>query len=436
MSALIRVFFMLFSGIAMIAQPAEASGAGQHDHPSATAAPASHEHEYLKNLRDAEASVALARQALSDSTVPSRAALSQLRQKLADELGELSQQLAFVGDEPGSRAAFDEIEQLTNRPDPPGGDADEPYLANIDSAIAVDAIDEIVEAARSRQIVILNEAHQATYDRAFAMQLARRLRKIGFQYMACETFTPDDLSVLSGGYVSTTTGYYSSEPTFANFLTDALGSGWKFVSYEAPKGHREFQMAQNVITRVLAKEPQARIFIYAGFSHASKLPVSETETDSSRFAGQLRRLTGIEPLTVDQTVFYPDRESDRQQLYYRHAFARQKGPLPFVLKTASGRNLQLPGLDGGYDFEVVHPEYPMDRKTQRPSWLGMPMLGDRHPRPIPATLLPASGRRLIYAYRLGSPYDAVPADLVLVKAGGVPPQLMLPVGEFRFEYED
>jgi len=58
----------------------------------------------------------------------------------------------------------------------------------IEDAIAEDAIAAIVREAKNRQVVILNEAHHVPLHRAFAMKLARELRKIGYEYLACEAF--------------------------------------------------------------------------------------------------------------------------------------------------------------------------------------------------------------------------------------------------------
>jgi len=47
---------------------------------------------------------------------------------------------------------------------------------------------------------------------------------------------------------------------------------------------------------------------------------------------------------------------------------------------------------------------------------------------IPEKLMPTSERRLVLALRQGSGEDEVPLDVVLLKAGGKAPMLMLPPG--------
>ncbi|HMC91390.1 MAG TPA: hypothetical protein VKI45_02920, partial [Allosphingosinicella sp.] len=80
---------------------------------------------------------------------------------------------------------------------------------------------------------------------------------------------------------------------------------------------------------------------------------------------------------------------------------------------------------------VVHP------RTRfvggRPAWL---MEMGRRPQPVPARLLPRSGRRLVQAFLAAEPDDAVPVDQVLVEAGRPAPRLMLPRGRIRYAVQD
>ena len=290
----------------------------------------------------------------------------------------------------------------------------------------------IALAARSRQIIILNEAHHVPYDRVFAMHLARALRKEGFEYLACETFLIDDDHVMQAGYVGEKTGVYSKEPMYAKFLLDAQKDGWKFVGYEASGLSRESGMAKNLISRILASNPKAKIFIYAGYHHAMKRPASTADDDDSWLAAQLLRLTGINPLTVNQTTLYAHVDTPRQVLYYKHALRRLVGHNPVVLIGAKEKPVQL-GLNSfAYDFEVVHPDYRDDPSTGRPEWLSK----DFVPLDIPRDMIPTKSVRVIYAFPKGAAEDAVPLDVVMLHPGQRVPKLMLPPGDYAYEIED
>jgi hypothetical protein len=393
----------------------------------------------LKDLKEIEAYIVVAEENLKAHEHASKEEIELARSRILGGLQAEAFAQSRSGNSVGAIKTFNRESALWNEYHGSASIGDmQADLTSIDSSVAINAIDAIVEAAKSRQVVILNEAHHVGYDRVFAMRLARELRKIGYEYLACETFTTNDNSVLSDGYVSGKTGYFSSEPMYVGFLADAISDGWKFVSYESDglNNTREYDMAANLVGRIFSKNPHAKVFIYAGYSHAEKAPVSRTNSDGSKMAAQLKRLTGIDPITINQTSLYDHYDSDQQEKYYEHALSKLHGTIPVVLVNEKGRGVKL-SMDGmAYDFEVVHPRYGIDARTGRPSWMGVSSMGGLMPRDIPKNLLPIAGRRLIYAYRSNSPKDAAPFDVVMVKAGERAPKLMLPAGDFSFEYED
>ena len=395
-----------------------------------------HINENLQDLTKVEKLATSTEADLNAKTVSTPAAVEIKRRNLLGALQALASTRAFAGDTDGAIAAFDRKARLEEQFYGAKVVGDEHAdLARIASSHAEDAVEAIARAARDRQLVILNEAHHVPFDRVFAMRLARALRKEGFQYLACETFFVDDEHVLGKGYVAEKTGVYSREPMFVQFLMDAQKDGWKFVSYEpnVPGHLRESGMARNLVRRILASDPKAKVFVYAGYSHAKKIPTSKEDDDKSKLAGQLRRLTGIDPLTINQTTLYKHYDSEQQSRYYVQAVKKLPGRQPAVLMDAQGKPIKLGIDDLAYDFEVVHPPYERDATTGRYEWANsLPA----QPRDIPQELLPTKGRRLVYAYRSGSAADAAPYDVVLLSAGEPAPKLMLPAGDFVFESED
>ena len=291
--------------------------------------PARHTNEYLYDLTETEKSVFEAERQLKAQPSSDPQALGIKQRNLTGVLQAFAVVRSRLGDARGAVATFGQIwryrEQFNGIKSVGDEHAD---LLAIDSSRAEDAIEAIARAARSRQVVILNEAHHVPFDRILAMHLARALRKQGFEYLACETFFVDDEHVLEKGYVLHHTGEYSREPTFAKFLMDALSDGWKFVSYEPSTGPRESGMAKNVIQRIFAVNPNAKVFVYAGYSHAMKLPVSHSDDDDSKLAAQLLRLTGIDPLTINQTTLSAQYNSAQQARYYEHAARKLKTRSP------------------------------------------------------------------------------------------------------------
>ncbi len=394
-----------------------------------------HTDKYLHNLSLTEGYVSLAESELSARRAAAPQATEASYRALRGALQGLATYRAYVGDVQGAIDAFERVwrgdEKFYGRKVVGNAHAD---LARIDKSHAVDAVEAIARAAQSRQIVILNEAHHVPFDRVFAMHLARALRREGFDYLACETLSTGDDQGLQKGYVARSSGTYSREPTFAKFLMDAQADGWKFVSYEpdVPDALRESGMARNLMARIFKQHPTARVFIYVGYTHAKKVPVSHRDDDDSRLAAQLLRLTGIDPLTINQTTLFDQYNSAQQALYYKHALRKMKTRQPTVLVDARGVPIKLGIDDFAYDVEVVHPAYVDDPSTRRPEWLD----ADFEPHDVPGSMLPTKARRAIYAYVRGTDPDAVPLDVVVLKPGVPPPKLMLPPGNYVYEYED
>jgi hypothetical protein len=139
------------------------------------------------------------------------------------------------------------------------------------------------------------------------------------------------------------------------------------------------------------------------------------------------RLTGIDPLVIDQAEFgqalyRPDADID--------AIASKKAKSQSMVLMTGDKPLVVGPLSGAVDLQVVHPHVPA--RYGRPGWLAS--LG-RRPVEIPASLLPKSGIRLIQAFLADEAEDTIPIDQVLVTAGQPTPKLMLPKSRVRYAYQ-
>jgi hypothetical protein len=310
-----------------------------------------------------------------------------------------------------------------------------------------DAIAAIVEQARTRQIVILNEAHMVSRHRAFATLLALELRKLGFEYLAVETLdarAPErNADMRKRGYSVIGDGYYNREPLFGDFLRRSLAAGYQPVTYEfdiygdeyqkldrvTRQKRREEGQARNIVDRILVADPLAKILVYVGHGHVNKGLVDFDGEKISLMAEHLKNKSGSDPLCIDQVQAWRGANGERDRLLVDQVFAAFKGD-SMVLASRQG-----PGFwnGGPVDIQVWH--RPVTLRHGRAHWLSMN--GYRKPRAIPKDLLPAQGRRLIQAFVDGESVDAVPMDQVLVNAGDPnPPRLMLPKGKYRFVTQD
>jgi hypothetical protein len=354
------------------------------------------------------------------------------------QLEELGTRRMFAGDQQGALLAQDAVLRQWKE-----GPATAEEIKQIDEATVEDAVKAIVEQARTKRVVLINEEHMASVNRAFSQRLARELRKIGFQYLACETFNGGDEALFAHGYVRARDGTYTNDPAFANWINEAMADGWKLVAYEMkhdpsiPAAQRfrwrEEGQARQLVERIFARDKDARVLIHVGRSHLNKGTFTNSDGTEVAFMGEyLRRMTGLDTLNVDQMRFYAHPLAEDENPLYRHLLAKSDSKQPFVLKAKDGSNVVTRGLAGKVDMLVVFPRYGM--RDGRPEWLSL--LAGREPHEIPLSLLPTSGRRLIKAYRAGAPDEAVPADVLLVEADKPVPKLMLPKGDYRYSFED
>lgn len=119
---------------------------------------------------------------------------------------------SFAGDSLGAMATLDQVRNTKGHR--VAGDAAE--ISKYDDAAAENAIKAIVAAARNKRAVLINESHHISMHRAFAQKLARELHKIGFNYLACETFHLE--ANAQPKYIAEEHGFYTNEPVFAGRL--------------------------------------------------------------------------------------------------------------------------------------------------------------------------------------------------------------------------
>ena len=301
-----------------------------------------------------------------------------------------------------------------------------------------DALAVIRLAAAGTSIVILNEAHHSPRDRAFALQVARTLRPLGYTILAAETFSTnaDPIPRMEGdGYPRLNSGGYLKDPVFADFVRQSLALGYRPAAYEQrpsqyPAGGgipaREKAQADN-LAAIIAANPGAKLLIYVGFSHAMEAPVGQGGEMLEWMAARLKKQTGIDPLTIDQANV--GEASLHRWGREANAIVAPRIRTPAVVRL-NGTAVNIGEFGHAVDLQVYHP---VTRFVHgRPAWLKQ--LG-RTPRPVPENLLPPSGRALVQAFLAREDKDAIPIDQVLVEVGKPVPYLMLPNQAVRYQVQ-
>lgn len=319
--------------------------------------------------------------------------------------------------------------------------------ANLASSDRLDAVAEIARLAQERQIVILNEAHDAPQHRAFGLLLAMELRKIGFEFMAMETLKgPSGASgPVEFDYPTVDTGFYSSEPIFGDFVRQTALAGYQMVAYEIEPGQRkvnpqkdvnasikerENAQSDNLIQHVLEKHKNAKLFIYVGYSHATEN--WQTLEDGSKLgwmAAQIAEKTGIDPLTIDQVGGSYNPKSNQIDPVFQLIQSEQALTQPSLLRDPNGAWLSSDRYYQKTDLTVFHPVQEM--LDGRPNWLRM--AGYRKPHTIENSEWFVEANTLVQAFIDAEGEDALPVDQLLLDSAKGSSTFLLPVGSYRTE---
>lgn len=304
----------------------------------------------------------------------------------------------------------------------------------------------ILEWTRDRKAVFFNEAHSAPVTRTLTVQLLATLRTQGFTYFAAETLDTAQTDSLKRGYPSAKSGFYVNEPIYGEIVRSALRLGYKVIAYDAEDvgtgDAREKGGAQALYDQVFKHDPNARLVVNAGFSHIQK---SGIYLGGSSMAEFFQKISGIEPLAIEQTMMIEHARANQDHPYYLSAIQAQHPNGPFVLVNDAGKPWTL--KPGQYDVSVFFP--PETLAENRPDWVSLG--GTRQPYPVAGDDCRGQFPCMIEAHYDGEGEDAVAADRVVLNAvatstsmseqvpadrAGAPSRLYLYPGSYRLTAVD
>lgn len=317
---------------------------------------------------------------------------------------------------------------------------------------SADAVDAIATLAAQRRIVMINEAHHNAHTRILTLALLPRLHALGFNYFAAEALSENDPELAKRGYPIHKTGTeYLLDPLYGDIVREAIRLGFVIVPYDnALTGQaREDAQAKTLYKQVFAKDPHARLFVHAGYAHIDKVPGRLGELHP--MAMQLEKLTGLVPLSIDQTDFI-ETDIDTADPYHQLAGAfpssqpevllnRQTGQPWTARPTAYDVNVILPSVLNlnafgkykyGYSnntFEAGLPHISDQNTMQRATWLTLG--GTRRPYPISAALCRGTIPCVVEAIRAGEQDDAIAADRYAFMGFNENTELYLYPGQYR-----
>lgn len=273
---------------------------------------------------------------------------------------------------------------------------------------AVPAVDFIIEKAKNNQIVIINEAHHNSSNRAFVNSFLKELSAIGYKNFGVEALangTKKDSLLNSRKYPIQETGYYIKDPQFGNLIRNALEIGYNVFAYESTNSsngtEREIEQAEN-IKKVIDKNPNEKFLIYCGYDHALEGP---NRSWGKAMAGRLSEYTGINPLTINQVAF-----SQKSKPEFNHPLLKvfRDIKMPFVLVDKNNNPYRYEERKAWSDIAVFQPQ--INYKGGRPDWL---LINNRKLIEIDLSDLKIDFPVMILAYKKDENINkAVPIDIV------------------------
>lgn len=312
----------------------------------------------------------------------------------------LSWYQTFIGDYDGAAASFSIAQP------PQDDDAPSPLAGGY---AARPAAEVILDLTKNRKAVFFNEAHSAPITRTLTVQLLAKLREQGFNYFAAETLYRTDKDMQQRGYPTPDSGFYVNEPLYGEMVRAALKLGFKVVAYDvenAGAGDAREQAGAANLYGVFRKDPQARLVVNAGFAHIQK---TGKYLGGSSMAEFFQKMSGVDPLCVEQTMLISHALPDRNHPYYTAVTQAQRLAQPTVFVSGDKTWVLKPKQ---YDVSVFFP--PGTTAQQRPDW---PALGGmRVEYPVSGDLCRGQLPCLIEARYSGEGNDAVAADRALLSA--------------------
>lgn len=304
-------------------------------------------------------------------------------------------------------------------------------LPRADAWRAEDALDTIAAQARGRRIVMINEAHHDAHTRELTLELLPRLRALGFTHFAAEALNENDAALIQRGYPVPASGSeYLREPLLGDIVRQAIRLGFIVVAYDSDSPDnavREADQARHLYQRVFAKQPRARLFVHAGYAHIDKAAGRLGSIEP--MAMQLRRLSGFEPLCIEQSQFrwvgYAYKADPYMQLVNDFDVRR-----PTVLVQ---RDSQQPWSNAPtrYDISVI---LPPSGHWGRPRWLALD--GQRRSRMVDTGICRHVLPCVVEAHYPSEPDDATPADRQTFLSDDRQAALYLRPGNYRLRAWD
>ena len=264
------------------------------------------------------------------------------------------------------------------------------------------ALQYILNAADTAQVVIINEAHHQPYHRVFTTELLQDLYDKGYRYFGLETLDSQDQELNTRKYPVYQSGTYSREPQFGNLIRKALEIGYHLFPYESEGNGREREIGQaQKIQKQIQQDSTAKYLIHCGFAHAAE---GEYKSWGKAMAGRLQEFTGINPLTINQTEF----TETGIDTFANPIFQQLELSESSVFIDSNNQSFKHEKQANWFDILVFHPKTIIE--DGRPNWI---FRNEKQKIQIRPDIYEIEFPVLVFAFKEGEDVSrAVPFDLV------------------------
>ena len=301
----------------------------------------------------------------------------------------------------------------------------------------IDAKTYILQIAKKNRVMMINIAQNKPQTTVFTTSLLASLYQQGYHFLAMEML--DNTSTRPVLTINAATGYYCNEPTAGELIRKALEIGFTLLPYadgpfldynkEHNVNQREYAQAQHIYDFLQKKDSTEKILVVASYNHIEE---GARQGERIPMAAYFKIISGIDPLTIDQTEMIEGGTNGFQALFYANWLKKKPTVSPVI--PLKGEKAYDPFDLHLYDIHIIHP---ITRYVnERPIWLSM----DGMRKEIPVS--PAyQSLFLVQAYYLKEYNDAnanlaVPADQTYQYAANGIYYLYLQKGKYRLVFKD
>lgn len=341
----------------------------------------------------------------------------------------LSQTISFLGD---YKSVLECLKLANDSVDKKLQSYIEETIEGFKGAYLVDAKSAILQMSKSKNVVMINEAHCRPEHRAFVYSLLDEFYLLGFRYLAMETLNNFENKELQK--LTVNSGYYTREPLGGELVRKALRIGFKLVAYEdtskTSNGPQRDSAQAMHLHEIIKKNPSAKILVFAGYGHIEKI---KSNDGFIPMGYQFKQFSKIEPLCIDQTLMSEEGNDGFSSLFYNLLKREYPAKTTSVL-LKNGVPVMLVPDQGSFDLRIIHP--PSTYYKGRATWYSLN--NERKPHNI--AILPKNCF-LVQAFYVDewkeNPDDSIiPTDQTYLKYKNKSVVLFLRKGTYKIVFRD